>query len=477
MQLTCENCGAEFESGKVSRRMRFAVCSFCGTLHNIAEITARRNGRAYVPPPVFLPKGVDVEDTDAGVRVRFRHSNAYVTPLVASGLLIAAALAIAFPFAWMDASFGNVRPALRVTWVVFALLLLPSIYTVVANLVNYRIVLIAPTGVRVSSGPLPLKPARWIGFQGVRGVVARRYLDSQQANSFQGYSVSLKVVGRDDIEVSTGFTDPEVADVLRHYLLQATGLQPRSLPRAPGRTRVLFRGAQGSEPAAGARAPAKLELACRSCGAPIPLRNIRRELLAADCTQCGVIQDVRPFLRHGVPRRRRNPGFHPPWELVEGPDALEVWNLRPWRALAGPFGIYVAGAILCLAGIGLSLVFEPSYLLLLGILVFGLGGTFRLFWPYMQGRHVAAGPAGVVLTSRPFGSLRRREFPASSVAQLVSLATVEGLSLVLILKDNQRVPLLDGLHDWAHALYLEQRIENLLNVQDVTVHNVRRPTS
>lgn len=476
MRLTCENCGAEFDPGKISRRMRFAVCSFCGTLHNIAEITARRNGRAYVPPPVFLPKGVDVEETGAGVRVRFRHSNAYVTPLVASGLLAAAAMAITYPFVWMDGGSGGSTPVSRVMWVVFALLLLPGIYTVVANLVNYRVVLITPTGARVSSGPLPLKPARRIDFQGVSGVVARRYVDSQQADSFQGYSVSLQVVGRDDIEVSTGFTDPEVADVLRHYLLQATGLEARSLPRAPGRTRVLFRGAQDSAPAAGARMPAKLELSCRCCGAPIPLKNIRRELLAADCTQCGVIQDVRPFLRHGVARRRRNPGFHAPWELVEGPGGLEVWNLRPWQALAGPFGFYVASGVLCLAVAGLCLVLKPAYLLLPGIPMLGLGGTFWLFWPHMQGRHVAAGASGVVLTPRPFGPLRRREFPVSSIAQLVSLATVEGMSLVLILKDNQRVPLLDGLHDWAHALYLEQRIESLLNVQDVTVHNVRRPT-
>jgi hypothetical protein len=184
---------------------------------------------------------------------------------------------------------------------------------------------------------------------------------------------------------------------------------------------------------------------------------------------------VRGFLRHGIKRPRRNPGFNPPWYAAVEPALVTAWHRRSLAEMTGVLAFVVIGVVGLIASFLLAALVEIALvgtavvpLILLGAGVWGL-------WHELQGRTLAATPQGVVVASTPLASARKREFPAASIAQLVSLGDGSGFTLLLITTDNERVPLLDGLHDWAHVLYLEQQIENVLGIEDVAVTHVRRP--
>lgn len=478
MQLNCDNCGAEFDPGRVSRKKRFAECAYCGTLHNIAEITARRTGREYVPPPVFLPKKMSVSESEHGIEIEFTHVNERVTGLMGMGLVFLAGMVITAYFVWGKGSgtasgaYGIVGIA-RVLWLLAGIPVLTSIYLVIAGLVNRQRVSITRTSVTATAGPLPVGRKRTTSFASIKGVRAKSRTPLRNDSAyFEGYEVVLTTDAGEDIEILSGFADPEVADVLRHYILQAVGLQQRSGHGSAARTRVLFSEARTAPPQPGPRTPAKLELSCGSCGSPIPKERIRKDLMAAECPHCGVIQDVRAFLRHGIQRRRRDPGFRPPWHAVVEPGRVQVW--RQGKVSRAVLALMIFGSVGLLAALLLS-IFVHSALISFGLVPLLLAGaaTWGL-WVELQGRTLAATPQGISAARVPFANSRRHEFPSSEIAQLVSVSSNRGFSLLLITRNNERVPLLDGLSDWAHALFLEQQIESILGIEDVAV-TVRRP--
>lgn len=480
MRLDCINCGAAFEPDKVSRKMRFAVCAYCGTLHNIAEITAKRSGREYVPPPLFLPKGIEVEELDNQVIIRFRHLKTYVVPLLMAGGIFLLGMIVTHVFLWhtkFDGPPGYVpwwQTAGRIVYGCAAAIVLATGYVGIANYVNRITACVSGASTRISTRPLPLRPSRDITYSGIKNVFVRTHQTISDSNSPVGYALFIVTDDDRQVEVMSGLSDPEYADVLRHFMLQGLGTTPRSSAATKGRTRVLFKHTAPRD-----EAPAKVELSCRSCGAPIPMSGIRKDLLAAACEQCGVIQDVRKFLRHGIARPRRNPGFHPPWQAASEPTRLVVWQRVRSTDVTVALGLTVFGAGLVVAGVLGGLFWHEALYAIAALAAIVLLVALPTVKPWVEGQEFQATADGLAFAKLPAPSLRRRTIPRSMIAQVVSLDETRsygGYSVMIVTPDNDRVVVLEGLHDWAHALFIEQRIEALLNIEDVTVHNVRRPT-
>lgn len=480
MHLDCINCGAAFEADKVSRKMRFATCAYCGTLHNIAEITAKRSGREYVPPAVFLPNGLEVEETDDSVLVRFRQLKPYAASIAFAGSIFLVGMALTHWLVWGKGTGGNNSVELwqwilRVMYLIAAIIVAVTGYVVLANVVNRVRVVVSSTSVRRSFGPLPFRPARTSSFTNITDVQVRTTSGRLDPDGNVGLSVVLRPGDGPGVVIIDGLFDPDVADVVRHFLLQA---MRGGAKQKQGRTRVLYKdAADGLRESARSR-PQKVELACRSCGAPIPLARIRKDLLAASCEQCGVIQDVRAFLRHGVPRRRRNPGFHAPWFAGEEPGRLAVWQRPDSAGMHLLIGVCVGSAALIGIGTVAATMWGIVWLILAAVPAIMLTFFFQAEDSIPRGQELQASHDGVAFAPAPFASMRRRTIHRNSIAQIVSLdesTSRRGYSVLLITRDNERFVLLDGLPDWSHALFIEQRIEQLLAIDDVTVQNVRRP--
>lgn len=476
MQLTCENCGAEFEPGRVSRRQRFAVCTYCGTLHNITLITAKRAGREYVPPPLFLPDGMTVENVPDGVRMTFRERN----PRVPIGAVVALMFSGVFVFTGLWAWI--LKPhyvSHRLAWQVVNLLTVPvilyGIYLTIAMMVNHAVVVVTNKEVVSRRRPLPGLAGSRVALASIKSVHARSRRISTE-NKRKEYS--LQLVSGDGLlfSIGAGYDEPEIADAIKHFVMQALGLEapPASVEPPKGQTRVL--NAQVRE----VKAPAKIELSCRSCGAPIPLREIRKEVLAARCAQCGVVQDARAFLRHGIVRPRRNPGFSERWTVDVGPGHLVAGTVAHWHEHRALLAWFVPSALATLALIPLALL---GYWLLFSLLVpiTILSAIFGCtLWEVLQTRRIAVNANGIMIQRGPLRALRSNTLGIHEAAQVVSLSPSDpkattGYGLMLITRDHQRVPLLDGLHDWEHVLYLEQEVERLLNIRDTAVPAARRP--
>ncbi|MCB9895286.1 MAG: hypothetical protein H6839_12610 [Planctomycetes bacterium] len=481
MQLNCVNCGAEFEPDKVSRKLRFAVCAYCGTLHNIAEITAKRSGREYVPPPVFLPRGLEVEETDDGVRVTFRQLKPYTSSIAFAGSIFLVGMAATHWLAWGKGTGGNNSVELwqwilRVMYLIAAGVVAVTGYVVFANVMNRVKVLVTSTSIRRAFGPVPFRPALERSFAGMADVQVKTSSGRLDPDGNVGLSVVLRPVEGAGVVIVSGLFDPDVADVVRHFLLQA--LRSKARP-SNGRTKVLFKDAAYELAESARNRRQTVELACRSCGAPIPMKRIRKDLLAASCEQCGVIQDVRAFLRQGVPRRRRNPGFHAPWFAVEEPGRLVVWQRPDQAGVHLLIGVCVGSGALIAIGVLAGIMGGIAWLALALVPAIMLTFFFQADDAIPRGQEFQASHDGVAFGPAPFAAMRRRTIHRDSIAQIVSLdesAGHRGYSVLLITPDNERIVLLDGLSDWGHALFIEQRIEHLLAIEDVAVSHARRPT-
>lgn len=475
MQLSCENCGAEFAQGKVSRKLRFAVCGFCGTLHNIALITAERAGRPYVPPPLFLPDGMTVEHMPGGVRLVFRERNPSIPIGAVAGFMLSGAFLITCVPAWILAPH---YVDWRLFWQIVNLATVPpilyGIYLTIALLVNRVETVVTTTEIVSRKRPLPGLSGSRVALSRIKAIHARgRQLGPQSER--KEYSLQLISGDGREFSIGAGYDEPEIADAIKHFVLQAIGLEspPESMEAPKGQTRIL--NARVREP----KVPSKIELACRSCGAPIPLREVRKEALAARCAQCGVVQDARAFLRHGIVRPRRNPGFHAPWVVDVGPKHLTVASVVKWDSYRGLLPWIVPSGLSTLALIPLGLL---GYWMVFSMLapfsviaaVFGYA-----FWQAIQTQRVVVNADGLLMQRGPLRALRATSVGIRDAAQIVSLSptdsgTLSGFGLMLITRDHQRVPLLDGLHDWEHVLYLEQEMERILNIRQVAVPAARR---
>ncbi len=476
MQLACENCGAEFEPGRVSRKHRFAVCSYCDTLHNITLITAKRAGREYVPPPLFLPDGLTVENIPEGVRMCFRERNPKVPIGAVVGFMFVGLFVFTGLWAWILAPhYVSGRPAWRVVNVLTVPVILYGIYLTIAMLVNRVEVLVTNSEIVSRKRPLPGLARSRIKLAGVKAVHARSGRNSTE-NKREAYSLQLVSGNGVEFNIGADYDEPEIADAIKHFVMQAVGLEvrPATVESPRGQTRVLH--AQVRE----TTAPAKIELSCNSCGAPIPLREIRKELLAARCAQCGVVQDARAFLRHGIVRPRRNPGFNDPWVVDVGPGHLVAGTVVRWRDYSRLLAWFVPSAAATLALVPLSLLgFWFLFGLLVPTAIFAVGFGYAL-WEGLQTRRLAVNANGILIQRGPLRALRSTTLPARDAAQIVSLSPMDakdetGYGLLLITPDHKRVPLLEGLHDWDHVLYLEQEIERLLSIRDTAVPAARRP--
>ncbi len=490
MEFSCKNCGGPITVADMSRARRFAICPQCKTLYNVAELTAEKVGEIYIPPPVVLPDNLTVTETPQGVALSARWNWTIASISAAFWLATLAFVVVSYDAVWNPVPKNieaRVRSEmLRYPWIAALPVLAMLSYIFLAGAQNSTSIVVDADSVGTRHGPL-----WWPGNQIMPRSQCTAILvhEGPFFEKVHLYIVAAKRSKGDELVLYSVVGDPEVAlgirDALRKHLTPVTLAQgipvvKAPLPLKPRRTltRVL-----NPAPVAKAEQPrpaTPLELACRQCGAPIPITGVFKEVRAAICSYCQTSQDASGFLTNGVKQPRTDPGLAQHWSLKLSNDAMSLkTRVRPlvvlgWLALA----VVCALPILLTVSMDLSsntiaVLMTLSAMTAIGV-VFGVAAAFH----ELQHSLMSVNSGGVASSCAPLPLRPRVRLAAPDIAQLYTLAppqidqmTVHGYVLMALTFSGERQVVICGFKTLEEALYIEQEAERRLGIKDAPVRH------
>lgn len=231
-----------------------------------------------------------------------------------------------------------------------------------------------------------------------------------------------------------------------------------------------------------------MQLRCASCGADILGDDIHVEFAIAKCRQCKAVMDLagRGAQVQQAPAEafeaRERPKVPIPvrFEVVPGPGALTIvwtWRSPKFYALLG-FALF--WDLFVMAWIGGVISAGAGVMGLFGLLhaAVGAGLTYYCLGGLLNRTTIAVGQGYLNIRSAPLPYLRKNlELPSRELKQLYceerehhgKNGTTYSYAVNAVLRDGRKQPLLVGLDELGQALYLEQQIEKVLNIQDEPV--------
>jgi len=324
---TCLNCGAEFEASSISARQRFARCSHCGALHNVASWF--RGEQLETEIPVSMPAGLEYEETSDGASVSIfaaaKRSAAYIVAVsVVVGLGIFAILTWA-----AGAALALAGVALWAT-AVFIIYLSMRREEPETEELNFQVrpqhIAVAADRVLFNFNHRKFRYENSIEAKHVKGFVAVQNQDNHQIKivdrAGNRWVVASDIASSLVCEVGLYLLEhavhkarsatrrgaaatPPIAEAPRRQDQKRPAISPR-LPRPKQRF------PRGGAPAVTGFTQVKSRetagvrrLQCKGCGAPIKLDRIDRKERLGTCGYCGRVQDVSEFLRVQRPTQRK----------------------------------------------------------------------------------------------------------------------------------------------------------------------------
>ena len=214
---------------------------------------------------------------------------------------------------------------------------------------------------------------------------------------------------------------------------------------------------------AAAKEAEKKPLRCARCGTPVELGNLDIRTGAATCPSCRRVTDASlpPPTRRGAPR-----GL----EVSESSDRLRIaWN---WDVSFAE----LLGAVITLGLVIWSLVKmdDPPIAVVASAWFLGAFGVWlllRVVAQILNQTNVEVRGGRLTIDSKPFG--RRYELVGSEIAQLYcTMATSKHsawYALHALMRDGERLPLIDEVPEAERAFYLERELERRLGIADAPV--------
>ncbi len=490
MEFSCKNCGSPITAKDMSRALRFAICPQCKTLYNVAELTAEKVGEIYIPPPVVLPDNLTVTETQDGVAVRARWDWTIASISATIWLVTAVFVVLTYDAVWNPLpknTEARVRSEmLRYPWFAALPVLTVLSYIFLAGAQNSTSIMVDADSVGTRHGPL-----WWPGNQSVPRSQCTAILvhEGPFYEKVRRYVVAAKKGMAEELVLYSVVGDPEVAlgvrDALRRHLTPITTAQdvpvveaPPSLKPRRTATRVL-----NPAPVAKAEEPRKatpLELACRQCGAPIPITGVFKEVHAAICSYCQTSQDASGFLTNGVKQPRTDPGLLQHWKLELNPNGISLkTRVRPLVVL-GWLTVAVVCALPFLLTISMDLSSETIAVLMTLSAMTAIGVVFGIAAALHELQHsrMSVNSGGVASSSAPLPLRPRVRLAAQEIAQLYTLAppkidqlTVHGYVLMALTFSGERHVVICGFKTLDEALYIEQEAERRLRIKDAPVRH------
>jgi hypothetical protein len=231
-----------------------------------------------------------------------------------------------------------------------------------------------------------------------------------------------------------------------------------------------------------------MQLRCASCGAEILGDDIHVEFAIAKCRQCKAVMDLagrgalvpQAPAEAFAPRERGQVPIPVRFEVQPGHSELRIvwtWRSPKFYALLG-FALFWDFFVLVWMGGVFSA--GAGVMGLFGLLhaAVGVGLTYYCLGGLLNRTTIEAGHGRLSFQSGPLPYLRKNlELPARELKQLYAEerehhgknGTTYSYAVNAVLRDGRKQPLLVGLEELSQALYLEQQIEKVLNIQDEPV--------
>ena len=303
--LTCFNCGASFGPDAISPKRRFAECEYCGTLHAAATF----DPRAEAEPLCLrrLPDRIRFGDSRVGSTIEVAEQSESATSALA--WITALSFVLGLPVV-LNLIFEGSSPALLVVAACMFVMIGLSVLLALLKLFNKLVLTIDRRAILVTSRPW-LRPVRRFPMAGIRGVIA--VFTPPQPGGGARYQLVLVLtqgtahcllpvpLERDEARamvelVNTTLARFKATDRSSDYEdgvpTRASARQIRRSHKEHTARLTVFHQRRISSPVVEAQ-----ELSCVSCGSPLPLESIDRNELAATCTYCGVVTDMRSWLK------------------------------------------------------------------------------------------------------------------------------------------------------------------------------------
>lgn len=231
-----------------------------------------------------------------------------------------------------------------------------------------------------------------------------------------------------------------------------------------------------------------LQLACKSCGKPVPAEDVNLDKALAKCRICHAVFDIADM----VGRKVRDEAD----DLVPKPRSFTVENWGPelvlsWRWyshgiwIAIPFlviwnGFLVVWYAAAVAGLSDDKA-EPTawFMLLFPVLhvAIGVGGIYAVLCGFFNRTVIRVSGGELSVRHGPIPYPGNRQILTADIKQLFCTETIHRgkrssrttYNLLVKVKEGDKITLLSGLDDLDQGLYVEQQIERHLNIQDKRV--------
>ncbi len=227
-----------------------------------------------------------------------------------------------------------------------------------------------------------------------------------------------------------------------------------------------------------------MQLTCRTCQSSIPPEDINIDRLVAKCTQCGAVFSFADRLEAPPAPARTRPEIAPPKGITITEDPYHVTIVRRWFSPMA-FGllffvIFWDGFLIFWYAMALgparpsgAMALMPILFPLLHVAV-GLFLTYWLLCLFFNRTTIQVNEQELSIRHHPLPWPGSRALNPVDIDQLfckerVSRSkngTSRSYQLHARVRDGKKHKLLDNLDDQDHALFLEQRLEKLLGIQD-----------
>lgn len=224
-----------------------------------------------------------------------------------------------------------------------------------------------------------------------------------------------------------------------------------------------------------------MEIRCKRCGAPIPKRNIDRELALATCEHCGTVFGLRlptPEEEREAPRVPERPPVPMPerFEIAETGSALRItYQWFNWTyVMLMVFAVFWNGFMVVWNVMGAVATFGIMNLFGLLHTAVGIGMAYYALVGLINSTTIWVTPGVLKISHHPLPWFGAKEVRASAIRQLyakeVIRSTKNGTSrnyqVHAVLEGEGQEKLLQGLAEAEQALYIEQEIERYLGIED-----------
>ena len=227
-----------------------------------------------------------------------------------------------------------------------------------------------------------------------------------------------------------------------------------------------------------------MQLRCRSCDAPIPAKNMNLEHRIAKCDACQAVFNFTDEL--GSAPKRQLVTQPKNMTLIEDPYRFTL--VRRWLSPATFFmlffclfwdgflvvwyGAAFSGATQNNSGAGFEWV---MVLFPLGHVAVGVGLTYFVIASFLNTTKISVDENTLSVRHSPIPWPGNKELPTLDIDQVFcqkSSVTKNNQSIYLVkllMKEGKKIKLLGGINNKNHALFIEQKIENILGLEDQPV--------